>query len=116
MKTFLILLFALSVWVLPPYEEVMASVQVKTWSDGQTIGGSTVGTEAVFQLPPRMLKVVHLDNCIVLVNNVQVILDETGFVDSNPNAENPTFIDPKDRIVCKDGGSFVVRPYFLIEE
>ena len=111
MKTFLILLFALSVWVLPPYEEEIASVRVKTWNEGQEIHGSTVGAEAVFQLPGRMLE-VSLENCIVVVNNEQVILDESGLVDTNPNGENPTFLDTGDRIVCQDGGSFVAKPYF----
>ena len=111
MKTFLILLFALSVWILPPYEEEISSVQVKIWNEGQEIHGLTVGAEAVFQLPGRMLE-VSLENCIVVVNNEQVILDETGFVDTNPDGTNPTFSDTGDRIVCQDGGSFVIRPYF----
>ena len=111
MKTFLIGMLLLSGWVLPPYEEEMASVQVKTWSEGQEFHGSTHGTEAVFQLKGRMLE-IKVEGCDVIVNNQVVSLDPTGFVDTNPSGENPTYIDTKDRIVCQDGGFFVVRPYF----
>ena len=96
---------------LPPYEEEIASVQVKTWTDGVEVHGSTTGTDAVFQLPGRMLE-VSLENCIVVVNNEQVILDETGFVDTNPDGTNPTVQDTGDLLICQDGGSFVIKPYF----
>jgi hypothetical protein len=111
MKTFVVLFALLSVWVLPPYEEEISSVQVKNWTEGQEIHGSTVGAEAVFQLPGRMLE-IQVEGCDVIVNNQVVTLDPTGFVDTNPDGSNPTFLDTKDRIVCEDGGSFVAKPYF----
>ena len=111
MKTILIALALFSVWILPPYEEEISSVQVKTWTEDREIHGSTVGAEAVFQLPGRMLE-IKVEGCEVVVNNQVVELDETGFVDTNPDGTNPSFLDTGDRIICRDGGSFVVKPYF----